>query len=130
MHSLVADRRAFDEPRDEVALGPDECGHLGAHAHAGRGDRRGVLDLAADAKQVRVVAGQADDVALAVTRDRDQEVPVRDAPGQGCQHEGTARELGDSAHRPDQVVAQLPAQFLVRVLGLLRHATAWGPAAC
>ena len=61
---VVLDRRALDEAGDEVALGPDERDDLRPDADPGRGDRRGVLDLAADPEQVRVVAGQADDVAL------------------------------------------------------------------
>ena len=60
----LRDRRALDEPGDEVALGADEGDDLRPDADAGRGDRRRVLDLAADAEQVRVVAGQPDDVAV------------------------------------------------------------------
>ena len=79
-------------------------------ADAGRRHGRGVLDLAADAEQVGVVAGQTDDVARAVTRDGDQEVPVGDAPDSAVRTSVTPGQLGDSAHRPDQVFAQLSAQ--------------------
>ena len=58
------DRRPLDESGDEIALRPDERGDLGADADTGRRDGRGVLDLPADAEQMRVVAGQPDDVAL------------------------------------------------------------------
>ena len=67
---LVADRRTHDEPRDEVALGPDERGDLRPDTDPGGRHRRGVLDLPADAEQVRVVAGQADDPALGPCRPR------------------------------------------------------------
>ena len=88
---LVADRRPDDEPRDEVALGPDERGHLRPDADAGRRDRRRVLDLAADAEQVRVVAGQPDDPALVGAGGVDPEVPVRDPARQGGEGQLTAR---------------------------------------
>ena len=80
---LVTDRRALDEPGHEVALRPDEGRHLGPDADAGRGDRRGVLDLAADAEEMGVVAGQADDIAVVAVRRRDEEVAVRDPARQG-----------------------------------------------
>ncbi len=54
-----------------VTSGPD--------ADPGRRDGRRVLHLAADAEQVGVVAGEADDVAVVRTGDRDEEVAVRDA---------------------------------------------------
>ena len=75
--------------RDEVALRADEGDDLRAHPDAGRRDRRRVLDLAADPQQVRVVAGQAEDVPVARTRRGDQEVPVRDPARE--RHEARAR---------------------------------------
>ena len=78
MDRLVRDRRAHDEPGHEVALGPDEGGHLRPTPDPGRGDRRRVLHLAADPQQVRVVAGQPDDPAVGRPGGVDQEVPVRD----------------------------------------------------
>ena len=65
---LEADRRALDEPRDEVALRSDERRDLRPDADAGGRDRRRVLDLAADAQEMRVVAGEADDVAVGLAR--------------------------------------------------------------
>ena len=64
MDGLVADPRAHDELRDEIALGPDERRHLRPDPDAGRRDRRRVLDLAADPEQVGVVAGEPDDAAI------------------------------------------------------------------
>ena len=47
-HCLDGDGGTDDEPSDEVALRPDECGDLGTDTDAGCRNRRGVLDLAAD----------------------------------------------------------------------------------
>ena len=83
MDGLVRDRRALDEPGDEVALRPDERGDLGPDADAGGRDRRGVLDLAADPEQVGVVAGEPDDVAVRpLPADDDEEVAVGDPAGE------------------------------------------------
>ena len=67
-HLRLGDRAALDEPGDEVALGSQEGDHLRADADPGGGHGRGVLDLAADAEEVRVVAGEADDEARAAGR--------------------------------------------------------------
>ena len=107
---LVTDRRPDDEPRDEVALGPDERGHLRPDADAGRGDRRRVLDLPADAEQVRVVAGQPDDPALVGPGGVDPEVPVRDPARQGREGQLTAPDLRDLLERADEVVVELPVE--------------------
>ena len=75
-HRLEQRDLAFDEARDEPALGLDEGDHLGADAELGRPLRRRELDRAVDAEQARVLAGDAEDVDLAV--DLDLEVVVRD----------------------------------------------------
>ena len=92
MDRLVADRRALDEPRDEIALRADERGHLGSDPDTGGGHRRRMLDLAADAEQVRVVAGEPDHVPIHDAVHGHEEVAVRDATRQGRQVE--------PAHRP------------------------------
>ena len=98
---------ADDEPGHEIALRPDERGHLRADADPGRGDRRRVLDLAADAEQVRVVAGQPDDPALVRAGRVDPEVAVRDPAGQRGQGQLATGQLGHLLHGPDEVVVQL-----------------------
>ena len=80
---------ADDEPRDEIALRPDERGHLRTDADPGRRDRRGMLHLPADAEQVGVVAGQPDDPALVRAGRVDPEVPVGDPARQ--RRSGSAR---------------------------------------
>jgi len=102
-----ADRPALDEACDEIALGSDERDDLGPDADAGRGNRGGVLDLAADAEEVGVVAGQSDDVAVRSTVDRDEEVPVRDPAAQGDEMELRVAELGDPSKRRGELLAQL-----------------------
>jgi hypothetical protein len=54
-----------------------------------------VLDLAADAEQVGVVAGQADDVSVRAPVDRDQEVAVRDPAAERDEVELRVAELRD-----------------------------------
>jgi len=66
-----------------------------------------VLDLSADPEQVRVVAGQADDVAIPPPVDRDEEVPVRDAAAQGNEMELGVAELRDPPKRRGELLAQL-----------------------
>jgi hypothetical protein len=69
---------AFDEPRHEVSLGPDEGDHLRADPNTSRGHGRRMLHLPADTEQVRVVAGEADHVADGLSGRLDQVIPVRD----------------------------------------------------
>ena len=99
---LVRDRRAHDEPGDEIALGPDERRHLRPDPDARRRDGRGVLDLAADPEQVGVVAGQPDDPAVGRARrpstrklrfviPPDSAVRVSGAPGEVSGHGRSAR---------------------------------------
>jgi len=66
-----------------------------------------VLHLSADPEQVRVVAGQADDVAIPPPVDRDEEVPVRDAAAQGNEMELGVAELRDPSKRRGELLAQL-----------------------
>ena len=114
VHGLVADWRALDEPRDEVALGADERGHLGTHAHARRRDRRGVLDLPADAEQVGVVAREPHDPSVGRGARGDEEVPVRDPAREGGQREVPPGQLGEPAERRGERVVQLAAEDLCR----------------
>ena len=113
MDRLVGDRRAVDEAGHEVALRPDERRDLRPDADAGRRDGRGVLDLAADPEQVRVVAGEADDPALgrspaASTRKLRFVIP----PDSARRRQVAAGELRDALHRRDELVAQLAAEDL------------------
>ncbi len=110
---LVRDGRPDDEPGDEVALRTDERRDLGPDPDAGRGDRCRVLDLAADAEQVRVVARQPDDPAFGRPGGVHPEVPVGDPAGQGGQRQVPAGQLRDLLHRADEVVVQLPVEDLV-----------------
>ena len=103
---LVRDRRALDELRHEVAAVPDERRHLRSHAHTGRGHGRRVLDLPADAQQVRVVAGQPDDVAFALAGELDEEVAVRDPAGERGEGHLPAGDLGHDLERRDEVLFQ------------------------
>ncbi len=57
----VGDSGADDEARHQVALRPDKGQDLRADTDPRCGNRRRVLDLAADAQEVRVVAAEAND---------------------------------------------------------------------
>ena len=85
-----------------VTSGPD--------ADARRRDRRGMLDLAGDPEQVRVVAGQADDPALVGPGRVDPEVPVRDPARERGQGQLAPGDLRDPLHGPDEVVVQRATQ--------------------
>ena len=113
VHRLVCDWATHDELGHQVALRADECHDLGPHTHAGRGDRRRVLDFARDPQEMRVVAGQADDVAVMRTGRLDQEVPVRDPAGQRPEHQCTARQVGNPLHRERQIMLEFASQLVV-----------------
>jgi hypothetical protein len=66
-----------------------------------------VLDLAADPEEVRVVAGQPDDVAIRPAVDRDEEVSVRNPAAQGDEMELGVAELRDPPERRGELLAQL-----------------------
>src|SRR5437879_1831903 len=61
---LQRDRLSHDEAGDEVALRPDERDHLRAYTYPGRGDRCGMLNLAADPEKMGVVAAEPDHVPI------------------------------------------------------------------
>src|SRR3954453_16504064 len=115
MDRLVRHRGADDEPRDEIALGSDEGGHLRPDADAGSGNGRRMLHLPRDAQQVRVVAGQADDPALVRSGRVHPEVAVGDPARQMGQGEVTSGDLRDLLHRPDELLVQRATQD--RVIG-------------
>jgi len=54
-----------------------------------------VLDLAADAEQVRVIAGEPDDISIRPAVDRDQEVAVCDPAAERDEMELGLAELRD-----------------------------------
>ena len=113
MDCLVGDRRPFDEPRHEIALGPDERGHLGPDADAGRRDGGRVLDLAADPEEVRVVARKPDHVAITTACRLDEEVPIRDPAAQRSEGQLRVGELRDPLHRANELVAKVAAEDVV-----------------
>jgi hypothetical protein len=108
---LHRDLGAFDEAGHEIALGPDEGCDLRTDADAGGRDGRRVLDLAADAEQVRIVAREPDDVTLRDIGDCHEEVAVRDPTAQRGERQRVACELRDALHRADKVVTQLTAEL-------------------
>src|SRR5258705_6895 len=73
--------------------------------------RRG-LDLAADAEQVGVVAGEPDHPAIRRAGGVHEEVAVRDSAGQRPQGQFAAGDLGDALQRADELVAELATQHL------------------
>jgi hypothetical protein len=93
-----------------------EGDHLGAHAQPSRGDRRRVLNLAADAQQVGVVAGHADDEPLGQAIGTHEVVAVGDAPGEGSEHELPAGDVRHPLHRRDELVMELPVQDVRRAV--------------
>ena len=107
MHVQLGERRALDEPRDEIALGPEERDDLGTHTQPGRDHGRRVLHLPADPEEMRVVAGEADDVALRGAGKVDAVVAVGDAAGERGQREPVVGQLGDAPEHADQVVRHL-----------------------
>jgi hypothetical protein len=58
-----------------------------------------MLDLAADPKEMRVVACEADDIPIPTTIDRDQEVSVRDPAAQRDEMKLGVTELRDPLKR-------------------------------
>ena len=69
-----------------------------------------MLDLPADAEQVRVVAGEADDPAIGRARRRDEEVAVGDPARERGQRQVAPGQLGEPAERLDERVVQLAAE--------------------
>jgi hypothetical protein len=70
-----------------------------------------VLDLAADAEQMRVVPGEPDDVPIRPAIDRDQEVAIRDPAAERDEMELGVAELRDPSKRRGELLAQLASQF-------------------
>ena len=110
MDRLVRHRGADDEPGDEVALRPDERGHLRPDADPGRSHGRRVLHLPGDAQEVGVVAGQPDDPAVVRTGRVHAEVAVRDPARQRGQGQLAPGDLGNALQGPDEVVVQRAPQ--------------------
>ena len=116
MDRLVRHRLPDDEPRDEVALRPDEGGDLRPDADPGRRDGRGVLHLPGDAQEVGVVAGQPDDPALVRAVRVDPEVPVGDPAGQRRQGQASPGDLRDPLQGPTSSSCSGP-----RRIGVVGH---------
>src|SRR5947199_346251 len=80
---------------------------LARHGSSSRRDRRGVLDLSRDPKQVRVVAREPDHVPVRTTFELDQKVAVRDPARERGQGQLDAGQLRDTLHRRDELVPKL-----------------------
>jgi hypothetical protein len=70
-----------------------------------------MLDLAADAEQVRVVAGEPDDIPIGPAVDRDQEVAIGDPAAERDEMELGLAELRDPSKRRGELLAQLASEF-------------------
>ena len=113
---------AVDEAGDEVALRPDEGGHLRPDPDPRRRHRRGVLHLAADAEQVGVVAGQPDDVAVRAAGDVDQEVAVGDPAESGVSVSSRPASSGTRCSAPTSSSRSSPrSSSSGRQVGLARR---------
>jgi len=119
MDGLVGDARPDDEPGHEVTLRPDERADLGADPDARRAHGRGMLDLSADAEQVRVIASEANHPAIRGPGGVDEEIAIRDPTGQRPQGQFAAGNLGDALQRADELVPELATEHIAhgRVAG-------------
>jgi hypothetical protein len=59
---------------------------------------------------VGVIASQPDDIPIAPPGRLDEEVAVRDPAGQWANRQIRAREVWNPLHRPDEHLAELPAE--------------------
>src|SRR5207248_11472747 len=107
---------------DEIALRTNERHDLRTHADARRRDRRRVLDLPADAEQVRVVPGQSEHEPRAVRRAGHEEVAVGDPAGKRREPKLPAGKLGQATERARELVTKRAPQLLLS--GLRHHGRA------
>jgi hypothetical protein len=107
---LVGYRLTHDETGEQVPLGSDERGHLRPDPDPGGRHGRRVFHLPADAQQVGVVAGQADDPTVRRTLHVHPEVAVGDPAAQRRERQRPAGELRNLLHGEHQLVVQLSAQ--------------------
>ena len=126
---VVADRAALDEARDEAALRAQEGRHLGPDPDASRRDSGGMLHLAADAQEVRVVAGEADDVALGCPFHVHEEVAVRDPARERRERQAAAGQLGHGLERAVELVLQRHLHMMTAHMVTARRSLA-APSVC